>query len=193
MDKDGNRSEETMKVYVVAPVLNTGLPYYLRVNRALNVVTVYTQDKKGEYTEPYKAFVCSCGADQGTPSGIYNTYDKYRWLTLYGPCYGQYATRFNGPILFHSVPYYTQDPSDLECDQFPLLGQAVSMGCVRLCVRDAKWIYDNCPMGTVVEIYDDYENPGPLGKPAAPAYDVGSENRGWDPTDPDPANPWLAG
>lgn len=40
------------------------------------------------------------------------------------------------------------------------------MGCVRLTVEDAKWIAENCPEGTTVEIYDG-EDPGPLGKPEA--------------------------
>ena len=64
------------------------------------------------------------------------------------------------------------------------------MGCVRLTVEDAKWIYDNCPSGTYVEIYDS-EDPGPLGKPEALKLDADSPNKGWDPTDPDERNPWI--
>lgn len=63
------------------------------------------------------------------------------------------------------------------------------MGCVRLTVEDAKWIADNCPSGTTVEIYDD-DDPGPLGKPEAALIDTDSPNKGWDPTDPDVENPW---
>ena len=54
-----------------------------------------------------------------------------------------------------------------------------------------KWIYDNCPSGTYVEIYDS-EEPGPLGKPEAMKLDADSPNKGWDPTDPDERNPWHA-
>ena len=46
-------------------------------------------------------------------------------------------------------------------------------------VKDAKWIYDHCPIGTKVVIYN-AKNPGPLGKPRAikvPGYS------GYDPTD----------
>ena len=64
------------------------------------------------------------------------------------------------------------------------------MGCVRLTTKDAKWIADNCPTGTTVEIYDD-DNPGPLGKPQAEKLDSGDPKKGWDPTDPDEENPWL--
>ena len=32
--------------------------------------------------------------------------------------------------------------------------------------------------------------PSPVPTPSAPWLDISSPNRGWDPTDPDPANPW---
>ena len=60
---------------------------------------------------------------------------------------------------------------------------------MRLNVADAKWIYDNCKSGTLVNIYDS-NNPGPLGKPTPVKIDVNSKYRGWDPTDPNENNPW---
>ena len=60
---------------------------------------------------------------------------------------------------------------------------------MRLSVADSKWIYDNCPSGTLVNIYDS-NDPGPLGKPTPVKIDVNSKYRGWDPTDPDVNNPW---
>lgn len=163
-------------------------PYYIRINRALNVVTVYTTDENGYYSVPFKAMVCSTG--DATPLGSYNTTAQYRWLSLFGGVYGQYATRIVGHILFHSVPYFSQDPSDLEYEEYNKLGTAASMGCIRLCVEDVLWIYNNCPVGTTVELYDDYNYPGPLGKPTPLTIDINDSRRGWDPTDPDPNNPW---
>ena len=92
--------------------------------------------------------------------------------------------------MFHSVPYYSKDAGNLEWEQYNLLGQSASMGCVRLCVEDAKWIYDNCKRGTKVVVYVDEENPGPLGKPNFVPISGTSPYRGWDPTDPKPNNPW---
>ena len=57
-------------------------------------------------------------------------------------------------------------------------------------MADALWIFQNCPIGTEVEIYDDPSDPGPLGKPEPIYIDPESEIRGWDPTDPSPENPW---
>ena len=71
------------------------------------------------------------------------------------------------------------------------LGTKRSLGCIRLTVIDAKWLYDNCPRGTKVEIYDGSLNG--INKPVVPKIDINSPNRGWDPTDPDSANPWKSG
>ncbi len=164
-------------------------PYYIRINRKQNCITVYTLDDEGEYTIPYKAMICSTGLYNATPRGTYQISTKYLWRELYGGVYGQYATRIHGGVLFHSVPYYSRSKNALCTDKYNKLGQQASMGCVRLTVEDAKWIAENCPQGTTVEIYDD-DDPGPLGKPEAVKIDTDSPNKGWDPTDPDENNPW---
>lgn len=166
------------------------LPYYIKINRQQNCVTVYALDANGQYTKPVKAFACSVGVNNATPLGTFSTPAKYRWHVLMGNVYGQYCTRINGGVLFHSVFYSSQDPSTLAYNSYNRLGQTASHGCVRLNVADAKWIYDNCPVGTQVTIYDS-SNPGPLGKPNPVRIDVSSPYRGWDPTDPNPKNPWL--
>lgn len=165
------------------------LPYYIKINRQQNCVTVYALDSKGKYTKPVKAFACSVGVNNATPTGTFSIPAKYRWHTLMGGVYGQYCSRIHGGVLFHSVFYSSQDPSRLAYNSYNRLGQTASHGCVRLNVEDAKWIYDNCPVGTKVTIYDS-KDPGPLGKPTPIRIDVNSPYRGWDPTDPDPENPW---
>lgn len=167
----------------------TEFPYYIKINRRQNCITIYTSDENGEYTVPYKAMICSTGLYNATPRGTFHLSTKYLWRELYGKVYGQYATRITGGVLFHSVPYYKKSKSALCTEKYNKLGQQASMGCVRLTVEDAKWIADNCPSGTTVEIYDD-DDPGPLGKPEAAHIDTDSPNKGWDPTDPDVENPW---
>ena len=164
-------------------------PYLLKVNRKQNIVIAYAKDDNGDYTKPYKAMVCSVGLDGATPTGTYTTSDKYTWRLLSGNVYGQYATRITGHILFHSVPYFTQSKSDLEYDEYNKLGQPASLGCIRLSVADAKWIYDNCPKGTTVTIYDS-DQKEPLAKPTPIHIDTNDSRRVWDPTDPDSNNPW---
>ncbi|MEG2774223.1 MAG: L,D-transpeptidase, partial [Acetivibrio sp.] len=128
----------------------TGYPYLIKVNRQQCTITIYEKDKKGEYSVPIRAMLCSPGWD--TPLGSFKTPEKYRWRLLMGDVWGQYSTRINKGVLFHSVWYYDKDPSTLSNIQFNKLGTVCSHGCVRVNVEDAKWIYDNCPVGTTVTI-----------------------------------------
>ncbi|MBO7520550.1 MAG: SH3 domain-containing protein, partial [Clostridia bacterium] len=165
-------------------------PYLIKVNRAQNMLIIYKKDDNGEYTVPVKAMVCSVGrAGHETPKGTYKLSDKYTWGCLSGNVWGQYVTRITGPYLFHSVPYFTRNKGNLEYEEYNKLGQAASKGCVRLCVADAKWIFDNCAKGTTVTIYDSSE-PEPLTKPTPVTIDTNDGRKGWDPTDPDKENPW---
>jgi lipoprotein-anchoring transpeptidase ErfK/SrfK len=160
-------------------------PYFIKVNKQQNCLTIYEKDEDGKYTVPVKAMTCSTG--WATPLGTYNTMIKYRWKLLMGDVWGQYSTRIVKGILFHSVWYYEKDPSTLSATQYNKLGTDASHGCIRLTVADAKWIYDNCPVGTTVEIYNS-KDPGPLGKPETLKLLPGT---GWDPTDLDKNNPFL--
>lgn len=165
--------------------------YKIMVNRAANCVTVYEKDAFGAYSIPVKAFVCSCGREgHETPLGTYRTSNYYEWRLMVDGTYGHYAVRFNRGIMFHSVPYYTPNAGDLEWEQYNLLGEAASLGCVRLACADVKWIYDNCKQGTEVTVYDDAQNPGPLGKPEEVKLATEHPYKTWDPTDTDVNNPW---
>ena len=192
-DQSGNTSSKditlTVSVYNPYPY-NTGSPYYIHVIRNQNVVIVYGLDSSNHYSNIVKVFVVSVGkSSTPTPTGTFKTSDKYRWGLLYGGVYGQYSTRFNGAILFHSVPYYSMNPGDLEWEEYNKLGSGASAGCVRMKVSDVKWIYDNCPKGTYVKVFDG-DLPNGVTKPSAQKLPADSPNKGWDPTDPDPSNPW---
>jgi lipoprotein-anchoring transpeptidase ErfK/SrfK len=160
--------------------------YYIRINRIQNIVRVYGLDGDGNYDVLTKTFLCSTGA--ATETGIFTTSDKVEWLYLVGGVYGQYTTRIDGAIWFHSVPYTAKSKDSLEWEEFNKLGTKASLGCIRLDVHDVKWIYDNCPKGTKVEIYDDANEV--IDKPKQIIISSDSPNKGWDPTDPDENNPW---
>lgn len=169
------------------------LPYAIRVNRAQNTVTIYTMDEQGQYTVPYKAMICST-ARPGyvTPLGTYRLSSyRTRWQLMLDGTYGQYATSFSGNYLFHSICYSDDAHDAMVRESYNKLGEAASMGCVRLETIDAKWIYENCPAGTSVTVYEDASSPGPLGKPEPTIDDIPLEwYNGWDPTDPAEGNPW---
>ena len=168
--------------------------YYIKVNKTLNVVIVYGLDENNEYTKVVKTFVASAG--NNTPTGIFTTDIKAETLSLEGGVWGHYTVRFlkSRGMWFHSVPYFSKPTdghwNDLEFEEYNKLGTLASKGCIRLAVIDAKWIYQNISNGTTVEIYESDTLPEGVIKPTPIKIDVNSENRGWDPTDPDSLNPW---
>lgn len=175
--------------------------FVIKVNVPLNCVTVYSLDADGNET-PIKAFACST-AREGceTPLGEFYLGEWYEWCYMADGTWGQYAFRImdgiNNDIMFHSVPYYYDDKGTLETEDYNKLGDFASMGCIRLCIRDAKWLCENVGVYdydddtfTKVIIYADENDPGPLGKPESYFIPDIEEIKGWDPTDPVSENPW---
>lgn len=144
LEQDNSLTIENQEEY---PTGNTR--YYIKVNLETQTVNIYEKDESGRYSIPVKVMLCSTGTY--TPkSGTYKitTYKK-EWLDLQGDVYGQYCTQIVGNILFHSVPYLEKyNPASLEYWEYDKLGQDASLGCIRLTVENAKWIYDNCDTGT---------------------------------------------
>ena len=169
----GEITEEDNAVYYIENWQELQGDLSIKVNKQASCVTVY----KGE--TPIRAMVCSAG--DSTPEGTFNIDNKWYWLMLIKGQYGRYCSQICGDYLFHSVPYNSMDIFDLDTEMYNDLGTLCSHGCIRLTVEDAKWIYDNCPAGTEVTIYND-ETPGPMGKPSVEDIPV---DQTWDPTDAD--------
>lgn len=183
------RNGKEYKLYYVNNKLQTDVSgiigrqssYMAEINRVTCTVTIYAKDGAKGYIIPVKVFACSVGLPKTpTPLGTYYTIAKYRWAELMGPSYGQYCTRIVHGILFHSVAGNKMTSYNLSAAAYNMLGSPASHGCVRLCVRDAKWIYDNCSLGMETRIFDS-SYPGPFGKPATIKIPAGQN---WDPTDP---------
>lgn len=154
--------------------------YYIKVNRTACCVTVYAKDGNKGYTIPVVSFICSTGG--ATPVGNFKTKDRLRWHELMGPCWGQWCAHITDSILFHSVPYNSPyDNRSLDVRGYNKLGTMASHGCIRLTAGDAKWIYDNCKVGTKVTVYNNEKDPGPFDKPTAKKLKA---SHTWDPTDP---------
>jgi len=204
--------------------------YSIRVNTYTNCITIYAKDENGKYTVPYKAMACSTGrGNNTTKTGTWNTTAMYKWCRMVDWTYGQYAYRIHGAIMFHSTPIAlnltlpegsttpkpTYSKGRVEVEEFNKLGTAASLGCVRLTVADAKWLYDNCAVGTKTVIVSEPTDPLPKPEVIKIPENIPAECGGyvttlmpenhkvkpinwvyktiyvaWDPTDPDPNNPW---
>ena len=161
--------------------------YFLEVDRVNGVMTVYTDSSK---TIPIKTIRVSVGLP-GTPTwtGTYRLSRSAVWQPLMGPSWGQYGTHVDGcgqgGIFIHSIACGQPNRYNLPVGEYLKLGQPASHGCIRACVADAKWVYENCN-GSVIHIMDgkykaDDVFKGPLGKkPITPLRGAGN----FDPTDP---------
>ena len=105
------------------------------------------------YKDLVKKMKCSTGkANTPTPTGTYQAMGKAGGEWYYFKdfnCYAKWATRIVGGILFHSITFNSHKGRSGSVSS---LGRRASHGCIRLSIEDAKWIYDNCPMGTTVVI-----------------------------------------
>ena len=100
-----------------------------------------------------KEFICSTGtSDHPTPKGEFRTTIHDLSFDSFGyRCW--YATGFiGGEYLFHSSPYTLTSKPEVCADS--RLGKPTSHGCVRLKLEDAKYLYDNIPLGSKVVIVD---------------------------------------
>lgn len=173
-------AEDGKLVQDLEPIIGAGGPYQIKINKEMNCMTVYVRDGGNGFIIPLKTFLVSTGDD--TPLGTFATPEKYRWRLMNSGVYAQYATRLGKGLSFlmHSIIYDRPDTYTAWASTYNHMGVARSAGCIRLLSRDAKWIYDNCPVGTTVVVYNDY-TPGPYERPVIAAEIPFAQN--WDPTD----------
>lgn len=180
--------------------------FYIEVNRAACVVTIYMYNKKTKkYDTPVKTCTVCVGRDVSTvagtggltedtsytPIGTYSVCTngqsvKYTLKEMLEPdgsiCYARWTTHIVGNVYFHSIAVGSKSHYALPAYRYNLLGTPASAGCIRMAVADAKWIYDYTSTGNKVKIIKgSKKKPGPLGK-AKTIKVKGGIN--YDPTDP---------
>lgn len=100
----------------------------------------------------------STGIDDQTPVGTFKVFSKSA-QTFYAPNPVErmkYMTRFTkgregGNIGFHGIPYKVTKNGDIPF-YTPLGIAPVSHGCIRMKVTDARWVFDNMKLGSVVSV-----------------------------------------
>lgn len=121
--------------------------WLILVDTRLNKVGVY-QGSYHNWREVYY-WPCTTGAaSTPTVKGQFTVRGKGLAFGSGYTCW--YYTQFYGNYLFHSILY---NPGSQSSVQDGRLGINASHGCVRLAIQNAKWIYDNIPIGTKVVIY----------------------------------------
>ena len=116
-------------------------------------VYVYNHRKRLIATLP-----ASTGVDDQTPVGTFKVFsqsaqtfytpnpsERMRWMTRFT------KGREGGNIGFHGIPYKVTKSGEIPF--FTPLGIAPSShGCIRMRVADAKWLFHNMDIGTVVSV-----------------------------------------
>ena len=116
-------------------------------------VYVYNHRKRLIATLP-----ASTGVDDQTPVGTFKVFsqsaqtfytpnpsERMRWMTRFT------KGREGGNIGFHGIPYKVTKSGEIPF--FTPLGIAPSShGCIRMRVADAKWLFHNMKIGTVVSV-----------------------------------------
>ncbi len=135
------------------PDPNARYPYKLIVDVSEQRVYVY-EYANGSYSKLKARFLCSTGKrETPTPLGTYRSTEQinaWHYFRDYN-CWAQYAYRISGAYYFHSVLYKVKGGTPT-ASSVRNLGRRASHGCVRLSVENAKWIYNNCPKGTIVVV-----------------------------------------
>lgn len=122
--------------------------YLIMTDQSTYTTAVFT-GSKGNW-QLVQEFPCAVGAGGRTPNGVYHVGMKELYFgTNSYRCW--YASQISGNYLYHSTLYYPSGAPTTPIDS--RTGMAISHGCIRLPLDDAKWIYDNVPQGTTIVIY----------------------------------------
>lgn len=163
------------------------IKYRLKVNVAGNYIAVYDLNSS---SMPVKIFACSSFGNNVQEPIVYTIKDKMQWVKLTDGTYAKNASKLDETLSITTTPYSEQKDDTLLYEKFNELGIAYTGENIWLNSADSKWIYDNCAIGTEVEIYSD-ENAIEISiKPNSIKIPSDSENKNWDPSDKVPANPW---
>ena len=147
------------------PVTTTTLPPLSRPQRGVAKIgfTRIVLDEQRVYVYNNRrrliaTLPASTGVDDQTPVGTFKVFsqsaqayytpnpnERMRWMTRFT------KGREGGNIGFHGIPYKVTKSGEIP---FPTpLGKAPSShGCIRMRVVDAKWLFENMKIGTVVSV-----------------------------------------
>ncbi len=156
--------------------------YQIIVDKTKCQLTVMTKNNStGTFNIPVVSFICSPGNPISlTPNGTYTASKAGRWQELMGPSWGQYALHVVNGIYIHSVACSSASSYALSAGNYNMLGRPASHGCIRVCVSDAKWLWENASSSKVT-IYTSWGSPTKFDKPSVPLM---SASQNYDPTDP---------
>lgn len=184
--------ERIKRLIAPLPKGEAGTEYVIRVFKDKQLVCVF-EDKKADGSFDYliHAFEAStAGEGYETPSGEHKIGIKYLSGFMIDSSYAKYCSEFLQYHYFHGLPSYGGiEESGVSWKDYNKLGQSDSHGCIRVTTRAAKWIYENCPENTRVEILEDSKDYPYLPEKIDRLW-MSEDGPTWDPTNDNPNNPY---
>ncbi len=123
--------------------------YLIMVSRPAHIVAVF----QGSYGNWTLVRLCACSVGKPETPTITGDYHMCSKVLHFGDEEGYrcwYASGILGNYLMHSGTYaVTESPDNVLDDR---MGMNISHGCVRMELENAKWIYYNVPVGTLIHI-----------------------------------------
>jgi hypothetical protein len=169
-----------MSTAVPAPETEGLSQYYILVDKTDHAFSIFTYDENGEYTIKVATFPCALGrSSRMTPTGAFSISSKGEWKRWGSSYYSPYYTRYTSGLYIHGPVYRSKNNGRLRPDSYEEIGTNASSGCVRTTVAGARFVYYNCPAGTVIEIVAETDL---VSWPGLPEIDPSFPT--WDPTDP---------
>jgi lipoprotein-anchoring transpeptidase ErfK/SrfK len=156
--------DTTVETTIAATTTSTLPPVSRPQKRRVNIAfarVVLSEQRAYFYTTSRRLIATlpvSTGIDDQTPVGTFKVFSKSA-QTFYAPNPVErmkFMTRFTkgrqgGNIGFHGIPYKVTKNGDVPF-YTPLGIAPVSHGCIRMRTSDAKWVFENMKLGSVVSV-----------------------------------------
>ncbi|MGN0370605.1 MAG: immunoglobulin-like domain-containing protein [Butyrivibrio sp.] len=184
---DNSNTSETMEEYV-----SQRGKYKICINTANFQITAYSwnnetevfKDTPDRYMEA--AFLMF---EPGSYEADSNVSYKNTWIKNEDNSYYRYVTDLGNGFIFHSASYNTMnDKNSLVVSDYESIGGTSSSPGITLQISDAKWIYENCSLDSIVYVYNDETEE--VSTDLIKVIDI-PNGITWDPTDTSAGSPWC--
>lgn len=132
--------------------------YAIEIDLTNQIITVYEYAVGG--TVVLQSLCTTGSAEFPTGAGTFRMgelKERFGYFVAFGQ-YAQYWSQVVRGVYIHSVMYNSTKLTSMSKSAYSDLGKNVSHGCVRVLPDVAKWIYYNCPPGTICKIVKNQKN-----------------------------------
>lgn len=155
--------------------------YYIIVDKEDFTIAIFTYDESGQYTKLVAAFPTAIGrSSRMTALGTFEISSKGAWKRWNSTQYSPYYTKYTSGVYIHGAIYRRKEFDTMLYKSYNAIGSAATSGCLRTSVEAAKFIYFECPAGTIIEVVASSDLVDPAEK-----MPLDEEYPRWDPTDTD--------